>query len=333
MTGAPIGSTTTAPISAEESISPIASGAKSQSPTYYPANPTTPTSLPPVDQTPMTNPPVSIATPTPSAAGGAVTSPPTFTGTSIATLAPSTPGNDNLHPVFLQYGISSNCGVTASDVLNANDNTIMEGLIAATEVLVVDILNTTFPRDALRTNSHKIFHGTYAEYYARGSDSHEDASIAETVLTNFFVDNDLKMVQESSQSDAVVYLNMAQPSESEFRQGQNTRKRKKKHKRQSKQENDRVLASLVGSNPRHRNLVYWTPMYPIEITNVDDVLDDACPAGVNCMKVLTTVKVVLEEGDDAQAVEDAIKKGVEGAFTDGTFFQVREWIVLFFWTR
>jgi hypothetical protein len=74
-------------------------------------------------------------------------------------------------------------------------------------------------------------------------------------------------------------------------------------------------------------------MYPIEITNVDDVLDDACPAGVNCMKVLTTVKVVLEEGDDAQAVEDAIKKGVEGAFTDGTFFQVREWIVLFFWTR
>lgn len=195
----------------------------------------------------------------------------------------------------------------------------MEGLIAATEVLVVDILNTTFPRDDGRLreyDGHRLFHGTFAELYAGKEDVGE--SQAEMVLTRYFIDNDLKMVQEQSNE----YLEMVQsPADTNVR-----KQMKKEEVGQFKQSsNGRLLARLpkeVQSSQNRRSLVYWTPSYPIEITDVEDVLDQACPAGVNCMKVFTTVKVVLEEGDDAQAVEDAIKKGVQAAFTDGTFFQV-----------
>jgi hypothetical protein len=41
------------------------------------------------------------------------------------------------------------------------------------------------------------------------------------------------------------------------------------------------------------------------------------------MKVFSTVQVVLEEGDDAEAISVAITKGIADAFNDGSFFQVR----------
>ena len=168
----------------------------------------------------------------------------------------------------------------------------MEGLIAATEVLVVEILNSTFPRDdGSITMRKKIFHQTYAEMYAGGAQFQ--------ALTKHFIDNDFKMVK--SQPDPI-YLEMAQPND--WKDG------------------DRKLAYLEEASQNHRNLVYWTPLYPVEITDVEDVLNQACPAGVNCMKVFSTVNVVLEEGDSAQEIEDAIKDGVQTAFSDGTFFQV-----------
>jgi hypothetical protein len=299
-----------------ETAAPIASSV-SATPTYYPTGtsnpPNPPTSLPPAGGTPS-NPPIEGATtPSPSMPSEETLSP-TSPGSIATTSAPSST-KDNLHPVFLQYGISSNCGVTADDVLNANENTIMEGLVAATEILVVDILNTTFPRDdgAAKLREHKIFHGTFAEFYAGQEQKGSAQTQAEAVLTKYFVDNELKMAHEQYGG----FLDMAQvPNEKRT----NMRKQMKKQKRDS----SRNLVSLprARSNQVERSLVYWTPIYPIEITDVEDVLDQACPAGVNCMKVFTTVDVVLEEGNDAQAVSDAIKNGVETAFADGTFFQV-----------
>eukprot|EP00956_Cyclotella_meneghiniana_P042154 scaffold248382_cov77-Cyclotella_meneghiniana.AAC.1 len=247
----------------------------SESPTYYP---TMGGSNPPME-TPLT--------PAPSVTTISSTSTPTSGLTMTKTPSMT---DVNLLPIFLSYGISSNCGITAIDVLEANENTIMEGLTAATEVLVVDILNSTFPRDdGSITMRKKIFHQTYAEMYAGG---------VQLKLTNHFIDNEFKMVKEHNHP---VYLEMAQPNDWS--------------------DGDRKLAYLEEASQNHRNLVYWTPMYPVEITDVEDVLNQACPAGVNCMKVYSTVNVVLEDGDSAQEIEDAVKDGIQTAFSDGTFFQ------------
>lgn len=54
----------------------------------------------------------------------------------------------------IQYAISSECGITAYDVLNDNYGiTIKEGLINATESILLDILNSKYPQDHAQRRS------------------------------------------------------------------------------------------------------------------------------------------------------------------------------------
>ena len=60
-----------------------------------------------------------------------------------------TSSSPNTLSINIEYGISSDCGMTADDILNDNYGiTIKDGLITATEVVLVDILNITYPREA-----------------------------------------------------------------------------------------------------------------------------------------------------------------------------------------
>ena len=84
---------------------------------------------------------------------GEVTSSPTFLPTvAVSTLPPtvsstSTSTSTELS-IEIQYDYNSDCGVTADDVMNGNDGIeLKEGLVIATEAIVVDILNSTYPRD------------------------------------------------------------------------------------------------------------------------------------------------------------------------------------------
>eukprot|EP00804_Cyclotella_cryptica_P020924 CCRYP_009258-RA/>CCRYP_009258-RA protein AED:0.03 eAED:0.03 QI:404/1/1/1/1/1/6/245/1277 len=351
----------------------------------------TPVSFPPVgvgnvptpnpNPLPTTTPPISLSTSTPTISRSAsfpptpgssttVTTPPVIsstaspTGKVVTVTFPPSSASSDVHSVFIQYGISSNCGVTAFDVLNANDNTIADGLISATESLVVNILNSTFPRNedaGTRGGGHKIFHEeltkTYAEIYAEAGAKKSGDDVSKGFeLTNMYVSNNLGLISkpigdsntgldesvtemESTNVETSSYLTLSHEQSRLFdveidtndtndRTGRNKRKRKKKI-RQSKQKalgsnsNTRKLPSLITVTPHEyrRNLVYYTPAYPVTITDVEDVLDQACPAGVNCMRVFSTVKVVLEEGDNADAVDIAITQGVAAAFNDGSFFQ------------
>ena len=56
----------------------------------------------------------------------------------------------------INYAISSRCNLTAVDIMNENGNTVKRGLIAATESVVINILNTTFPRTRLENGSERI---------------------------------------------------------------------------------------------------------------------------------------------------------------------------------
>lgn len=200
----------------------------------------------------------------------------------IPTLPPVTPTTSEppvslgLYPVEIQYGISSDCGITAYDVVNGIGNTITYGLITATEVVVIDILNTTFPRvegeggGAMRAIlPHKIFRSGLLQKKARNSNKRKD------------------------------------------------------RKRKNKDGSTRQLYTLSNAHEEannERKLVYYSEENPIVISDVEDVSVQACPQGMNCMSVFSTVYVVLEEGDDPNAVESAIRDGVEESFTDGSFF-------------
>ena len=74
---------------------------------------------------------------------------PTISKNIIGTAPPVAPPvipSPTVIEIQIQYGITSDCGVTAEDVLMGNDGiTIQDGLIVATETLLIEILNSTYP--------------------------------------------------------------------------------------------------------------------------------------------------------------------------------------------
>ena len=80
---------------------------------------------------------------------GEVTSSPTILPTvAVSTLPPTVSSTSTELSIEIQYDYNSDCGVTADDVMNGNDGIeLKEGLVIATEAIVVDILNSTYPRD------------------------------------------------------------------------------------------------------------------------------------------------------------------------------------------
>ena len=48
--------------------------------------------------------------------------------------------------VTITYDLSNDCGLTAEAIMNEEDNTLKEGLVAATTTITIGILNQTFPR-------------------------------------------------------------------------------------------------------------------------------------------------------------------------------------------
>lgn len=70
---------------------------------------------------------------------------------------------------------------------------------------------------------------------------------------------------------------------------------------------------------QQRNLVYYTDEYPVTIDRIIDIVTP-CDPGQNCLLVVSTITVMLEEGDDPAEVYDAINDGMKSSFGDGSFF-------------
>lgn len=195
----------------------------------------------------------------------------------------------------IQYGISSNCGMTAYDVMNGSYGvTIKEGLVSATEVVVVNVLNSTFPRvedGAMVANSD--------------AHSKQSPAVKKAVKTSLSGMHGVRMRVDGLPSGPLDRRGLA------------------------------VLPSLTGyhhapdagqqriADSRHRSAVYYTQLNPVVITDVEDVLDQACPPGINCMRVESTVYVTLEEGDDPEEVAGVIRYGFQNSLQDASFFEVR----------
>ena len=270
----------------------------------------------------ITSPPTSSPTPSPTlqptteitspATTFQPTPPPTRTVPQPTTPQPTSSGTTSLLSVPIQYGISSDCGVTAYDVITANRNTVKAGLEAATETIVIQILNaTTWPWDSsFRAVNIPKNYGLETNLVVTVNDEEGEEATAE--LPHLIRYNELVPVTKKSNADEVkvrgiayMLLNSQKPRRQLLLQ---------KVSKPSKQHSSSSL------NTR-RNLVYYTGGN-VEITDVEDSNEDqACPPGLNCMVVSSVVRVTLEPGDDPDVVREVIEEGLEQSYQDSSFFE------------
>ena len=201
--------------------------------------------------------------------------------------------------------------MTADDILNDNYGiTIKDGLITATEVVLVDILNSTYPREAQSMTDAP-------------SPTMPPAADSES---NPFLPPAGDDLDSISMPETTVESDPFMPP--------NARIRVDGEKLGLRDEDDpssrrRGLALVYETYSQQmqlekglRSLVYYTNLNPIIITDVEDVVDDNCPDGVICMKVKSTILVTLEEGDIAAEVEAVIQDGFQKSLEDASFFSV-----------
>lgn len=226
----------------------------------------------------------------------------------IITAMPSNTLNINI-----EYGISSDCGMTADDVMNDNYGiTIKDGLITATEVVLVNILNSTYPRERPATNSESN------PFLPQSVDDLDNMSMPQTTVESdpFMPPN---AEGDSTNTKSLKILNNVRIRVSEL--GIRHEDDPSSHRR--------GLALIYESRSQQmqlekglRSLVYYTNLNPIIITDVEDVVDDNCPDGIICMKVKSTILVTLEEGDVAAEIEAVIQDGFQKSLEDASFFSV-----------
>lgn len=239
-----------------------------------------------------------------------------------------TSSSSNTLSINIEYGISSDCGMTAKDVMNGNYGiTIKDGLITATEVVLKSILNSTYPReeaqsmtDAPSPTMPPVADSESNPFLPPVVDDLDSMSMPETTVESdpFMPPN---AEGESTNTKSLMTLN-------------NVRIRVDGEKLGIREEDDpssrhRGLALIYESHSQQmqlekglRSLVYYTNLNPIIITDVEDVVDNNCPDGVVCMKVKSTIFVTLEEGDVAAEVESVIQDGIQKSLEDASFFTV-----------
>ncbi len=132
-----VGTATNEPTLVSTTYEPTAESVSTNEPT--PVLTVEPTPVPTVEPTP-----VLTVEPTPTM----TTLSPT-TSKEIGTAPPVSPPvipTPTVIELKIQYGLTSDCGVTAEDILTGKDGiTIQDGLIVATEALLIEILNSTYP--------------------------------------------------------------------------------------------------------------------------------------------------------------------------------------------
>lgn len=307
--------------------------------------PTTPSPITPgTTNQPSIRPASTVLTwpPSPSPISTATSSPTINPSSSPTSTSPTQSPISSIIQIGIQYGISSNCGMTASDVMNDSYGiTIKDGLISATEVVVVDILNTTYPREEDANNDIPPDTATLPPTDGMTSVPEEGLTAEGPTDPPTTAGNDPFM---PPMEDVDENNDTFMPPTTRKRMFRKKRKQKRKwaaEKRAHTRNNglpksgplNRHLVKLEAQSSNEwglhqkqqqqsRSLVYYTPLNPVVITDVEDVLDQACPEGINCMRVVSTIYVTLEEGDDADEIMDTIRSGFQASLQDASFFQV-----------
>lgn len=80
----------------------------------------------------------------------------------------------------------------------------------------------------------------------------------------------------------------------------------------------RYRMSLMPSGNDRRALAIYSEEFPVTIDNIIDI-EESCDDGSSCQLIISSLYVVLDDGDDADEVKSAVSKNVLGHINDGTF--------------
>ncbi|KAL3817807.1 hypothetical protein ACHAXA_002674 [Cyclostephanos tholiformis] len=137
-------------VEAFPTISPVLETSSPTNTILFPTiSPSVGTAPPVASVVETSSPTTTIVFPTVSPTVGTATVSPTSSPViAVLTSSPTIASTSTDLAIEIQYDYNSDCGVTAEDVMSGNDGiTLMEGFVTATEAIVVDILNSTYPRD------------------------------------------------------------------------------------------------------------------------------------------------------------------------------------------
>lgn len=183
------------------------------------------------------------------------------------------------------YGLKNSVGLTASDIFNEVNNTVKADLITATNEVVKNILNETFPETVVSTEATSRM-GRFGERRRlEGVDRAVELAIVD-LLGKETANEMMAAYQGNILDEAPGYL---------F--------------------DGRLLL-----HSRKRHLVFFSEEYP---TVINAILDEPfCPATivdpmVLCALVSSTVCVVLEEGDDEDFIRMVLIDGLRDAINNG----------------
>jgi hypothetical protein len=347
-TPAPVAATTESP-SLEPSDAPV-----TEAPSDVPAT-SSPSDAP--SAAPVTEAPSGVPTESPVAVG---TGAPTLAPNAESTSSPVTPtGNDTLCVQFF-YSLKNTAGLSANDIMDEVNNTLKTGLELATRNITIGILNATFPASASSASraleavmdkrrspsqpsgvdgaefssavtlptTASLLSGHDAIYKGLSFDFGDDgaASILDSLFLALYSRND-RLLTRARRSQ----LSVSAVPEYSVRRQRRARRRPQSITRHVaeeplSQQDHAKRRQTQWRQQRSRRLVYYTDVLPPTVT---DVVDDSFCTGqgsgenntaVRCAFVSTEVCVVLEAGDDPDAIEKAIDDGFRIAILDGSFF-------------
>jgi len=211
--------------------------------------------------------------------------------TARPTAAPSSSPIESVLSVGVRYGISSECGVTAADVISGSGgNTIAAGLIEATETVVVRVLNATYPKvDGMKRSSvmEELPHLMRVDGLPGGSRG--------LVMVPDF---GRKGIKNSLDKTAGQSFGGSKSFGNSLGDGYSNGLRRQRRRR---------LVHYVDGNTA--------------IMDVEDVVDSNCSPGLTCLRVSSIIRLFTEDGDRPDEIDSVIRAGIQSSFQDGSFFQ------------
>jgi hypothetical protein len=188
--------------------------------------------------------------------------------------------------VDFAYTVRNSLGLSASDIFNEVNNTIKADLITATNEVVINTLNETFPETAVGTEAmsrNKRFGGRRR---LEGVDRAVELAVVDLVGKD--TANEMMAAYQGNILDEAPGY---------------------------------VFDGRLLLHSRRRHLVFYSDNYPAEISAIlDDPFCLTIDPLVLCALVSSQVYVVLEEGDDENFIRmvliDGLREAINSGFND-----------------
>jgi len=200
-----------------------------------------------------------------------------------------------------------------------NGNTLKTGLEIATETVVIDTLNTTFPQSGGNADGtarmipktsivDDLLKGHRKRDIPYGAGGQRRTAVANS--NHPYLSN---LVEEAVQDATLEW----------YGTNEQLMDYKIKQELQDWKMNRRssFLLNAPYQDNQHRHLAFYTSQVPVEIVSVVPNLapNFFCAETDECMIISTDVCVVLEEGDQEVVVLNGVRNGLRSAVGDGSF--------------